>query len=138
MKKLFDEFKKFINKGNAIDLAVGVVVGSAFTSIVNSIVSDLISPIIGLIIGGLDFSDIKIHLLGDAYINIGSFIQNVLDFLIIAFVLFVIVKGINTANEKLIHKEEEEPKKEDPDDVKLLKSIESELKKLNKKVGKQY
>ena len=71
MKKLFEEFKKFINKGNAIDLAVGVVVGSAFTSIVNSIVSDLISPIIGLIIGGLDFSDIKIHLLGDAYINIG-------------------------------------------------------------------
>ncbi len=134
MKKLFDEFKKFINKGNAIDLAVAVVVGGAFTSIVNSIVSDLISPIIGLLIGGFDFPDIKIHLLGDSYIYIGNFIQNVINFLIIAFVLFIIVKGINTANEKITGIE---VKEEDPDDIKLLKSIDSELKKLNKRIGKQ-
>lgn len=137
MKSFFEEFRKFINRGNAIELAVGVVVGGAFTSIVNSLVNDIITPIIGRIVGGVDFSGIKIPLggNGESYIMIGSFIQTVIDFVIVAFVLFLIIRSTNKANELKIfkHKQKEEAVKEDPEDIKILKSIESELKKLNKK-----
>lgn len=136
MRNFIEEFKKFINKGNAIELAVGVVVGSAFTTIVNSIVNDIISPIIGRIVGGFDFSNITLYLGGDSHILIGKFIQSVINFIIIAFVLFIVVKAMNKANEKILKKENEEKTKEDSNDIKLLKSIESELKKLNKKLSK--
>ena len=133
MKKFLDEFKTFLNRGNAIELAVGVVIGSAFTAIVNSVVNDVITPIIGLVVGGFDFSNIKIHLLGDSYIMIGSFIQNIINFVIVAFVLFMVVKGMNKIDEMKNKKEiKEKTILEDPEDIKLLKSINEELKKINK------
>lgn len=135
MKIFIEEFKTFLNRGNAIELAVGVVIGSSFSSIVNSLVNDVITPIIGLFVGGFDFSTLKIHLLGESYIMIGSFIQNIIDFVIVAFVLFLVVKTMNAA-EELKNKrkpKEEEKAPEEPEDIKLLKSINSELKKLNKK-----
>ncbi len=135
MKKFIEEFKTFINRGNVIDLAVGVVVGGAFTTIVDSMVNDIVMPIIGRIIGGFDFSSLKIALGGDSYIMIGSFIQNIVNFLLIALVVFAAVKGVNKLHE-LEKKEEAEAKEEEPEEsaeVKLLKSIEKELKKLNKK-----
>lgn len=103
---LISEFKDFINKGNAIDLAVGVVIGAAFGKIVNSIVNDLIMPPIGLAIGGVNFSELKITLKDAAVdaagavipavtLNYGNFIQILIEFLIIAFAIFMVVKGIN-------------------------------------------
>lgn len=98
MKKFFNEFKTFINRGNVVDLAVAVVMGSAFTAIVNSIVSDLLMPLISLCTGGIDFSAMKISLgTGEdaAAFTYGNFINAVLQFLAIALILFFIVKGIN-------------------------------------------
>lgn len=133
MKNFIEEFKKFINRGNVVDLAVGVIIGGAFTSIVTSLVNDIIMPIIGSIIGGLDFSSIAIKV-GDANIMVGNFIQNIVNFLIVALVVFSVVRTLNKAQELRDAKKvkEPEPVKEDPDDIKLLKSIEKELKKLNK------
>lgn len=133
MKSFLIEFKKFLNRGNALELAVGVIIGSSFSAIVNSLVNDIIMPIIGRLVGGFDFTDIKIHLGGESYIFIGNFIQNVVDFLIVAFILFLVVKSMNTIDDlkkKKLAQEEKAP--EDPDYIKLLKSIDSELKKINK------
>lgn len=133
MKSFLIEFKKFLNRGNALELAVGVIIGSSFSAIVNSLVNDIIMPIIGRLVGGFDFTDIKIHLGGESYIFIGNFIQNVVDFLIVAFILFLVVKSMNTIDDlkkKKLAQEEKTP--EDPDYIKLLKSIDSELKKINK------
>ena len=94
MKKLFEEFKKFISKGNVLDLAVGVIIGGAFQKIITSLVNDIIMPIFGIIIGGHDFSNLTIRF-KDATINYGSFIQNVLDFLLMAFCIFICIKFIN-------------------------------------------
>lgn len=102
-KNMFKEFKKFIARGNVIDLAVGVIVGSAFGNIVTSIVDDVLMPLIGIIIGGLDFSNLKITI-GEAEIKYGNFIQNVVDFLIVAFCIFILVKIVN----KITHKKEEQ------------------------------
>lgn len=104
MKNVIKEFKAFIERGSVIDLAVGVVIGGAFSSIVTSLVNDIIMPLIGIIIGGIDFTGLSFKV-GSAYVKYGNFIQNVINFLIIAFALFLLVKGIN----KLSHKEE--PKK---------------------------
>ena len=84
MKKFLGEFKEFISKGNVLDLAVAVVIGNAFNAIVTSLVNDVIMPFVGIIIGGIDFSNIKITL-GDSSIMIGNFIQNIVNFLIVAF-----------------------------------------------------
>lgn len=100
---MLKEFKKFIARGNVIDLAVGVIVGSAFGNIVTSIVDDVLMPLIGIIIGGLDFSNLKITI-GEAEIKYGNFIQNVVDFLIVAFCIFILVKIVN----KITHKKEEQ------------------------------
>ena len=113
MKKFFDEFKKFINQGNVMDMAVGVIIGAAFKAIVDSLVNDIISPILG-VAGGVDFSAVKIHLTGDSYINIGNFINAVINFLLMALILFAIVKFMYRATEdmkKLTGKKEEEPAK---------------------------
>jgi large conductance mechanosensitive channel len=94
------EFKEFAMKGNVIDLAVGVVIGAAFGKIVSSFVGDVIMPPLGLLIGGINFSDLAVKLGTDpkgapVLLKYGSFIQTILDFLIIAFVIFVAIKGIN-------------------------------------------
>ena len=122
MKEFIEEFKKFINRGSVLDLAVGVIIGGAFTTIVNSLVGDVIMPIIGGIIGGFDFTHIVINLGGDSVINIGTFIQNVVDFVIIALVVFVGVRAINKVKEKQAKKEEiAEEAKPDPEDIVLLR-----------------
>ena len=126
-KGLFEEFKTFIKRGNVIDLAVGVVIGGAFSTIVSSLVNDIIMPIIGIIIGGYDFTGLSLKV-KDASINYGTFIQNIINFLIIAFCIFILVKVIN----KFLHKAKEEEKKEEPtktDEVILLEEIRDLLKK---------
>ena len=117
MKKTLQEFKDFIAQGNVIDMAIGVIIGGAFGKIVASLVDDVIMPLVGLIIGGIDFSNLYIALDGKSYPNIGaakeatavlaygSFIQNIVNFLIIAFVIFITLKKILAAP-KLFKKEE--------------------------------
>lgn len=101
-----DEFIEFINRGSVVDLAVGVAVGGAFTAIVNSLVNDIVMPIVSLIGGGVDFTDLKIvipNFFGgdtEAVIAYGNFIQNVVEFLIIAWVIFLIIKVMNRINRK--------------------------------------
>ena len=129
MKKIFNEFKEFISKGNVIDMAVGVVIGSAFSKIVSSLVNDIIMPLIGIIIGGLDFSSLSITI-KDSSINYGLFIQNIVDFLIISACIFTVVKIMNKFKKK---KEEEPTPTETPEDIKLLTEIRDLLKKENKK-----
>lgn len=103
---LFKEFKEFISKGNVLDLAVGVIVGGAFGKIVTSLVDDIIMPIIGLIIGGIDFSGLSLKI-GEATVKYGMFIQNIVNFLIIAFSIFLVVKAVNKM--RRIKPEKEEP-----------------------------
>jgi len=91
---VWQEFKEFAIKGNVLDLAIAVVIGSAFGKIVSSLVSNIIMPLIGLLLGGLDFSGLKIQV-GDEQILYGMFIQNLVDFFIIAMAVFLFVKAIN-------------------------------------------
>ena len=91
---MLQEFKAFISRGNVLDLAVGIIIGAAFTAIVSSLVDDLVNPLIGLIIGGVDFSTISFGL-GEAQFMIGNFINAVIKFLIIAWVVFLLVKAVN-------------------------------------------
>lgn len=128
MKKVIEEFKKFITRGNVLDLAVGVIVGTAFTGIVNSLVNNILTPIIGLLLGGIDFSGLSITI-GEASIMYGAFIQSVIDFLITAFCIFVIVKFINKLSEIRKPKEEKtEVKPTKPADIALLEEIRDLLK----------
>lgn len=127
---MLKEFKKFIARGNVIDLAVGVIMGGAFGKIVTSLVSDIITPTIGIIMGGIDFTGLNLTI-KDSVILYGNFIQNVIDFLIQAFCIFVMVKIIN----KFFHKKEEEEKTVEPvksDEVLLLEEIRDLLKEKNK------
>lgn len=102
MKKILEEFKAFINRGNVVDMAVGVIIGAAFKAIVDSVVNDLISPIIGIIFQK-DFSDLTIKIF-EAQIRYGAFIMAVINFFIVAAALFALVKVIN-----LFHRKKEEP-----------------------------
>lgn len=103
MKALIKEFKEFISRGNVMDMAVGVIIGGAFTAIVNSLVNDLLMPLLSILTGGFDFSALCIAL-GEgedaATLNYGSFISAVINFLLIALVIFVIIKAINTVFRK--------------------------------------
>jgi len=95
MTQFFAEFKKFILRGNVIDLAVGIVIGAAFTNIVNSLVGDIFMPAIGLLTGGFNIADQKLPLYKDAVLGWGKFVQMVINFLIIGFCLFLVVKAVN-------------------------------------------
>lgn len=108
MKKFFDEFKKFISKGNVMSMAVGIIIGGAFTSIVTSFVDDIINPLLGLF-GGMNFDQLAWNITGGVTLTYGKFITAVINFLITAFVLFLIVKAFNAATDKLIKKEEAAP-----------------------------
>ena len=130
---MIKEFKKYINKGNVVDLAVGVVIGAAFGKIVSSLVDDIIMPLVGLIIGGIDFSNLSIKI-KDASVNYGMFIQNIVDFLIVAFCIFIAIKAFNKLTRKEEKKEEAKPAKSD--EVKLLEEIRDCLKKDTKKQSK--
>ena len=99
MKKLMDEFKAFINRGNVMNMAVGVIIGGAFTAIVNSLVNDIINPLLG-VFGGINFSEYSLPLKGEATLNYGNFITAVINFFIMAFVIFLLVKAVNKLTEK--------------------------------------
>jgi large conductance mechanosensitive channel len=96
---MWNEFKKFALKGNVIDLAVGVVIGSAFGKIVSSLVADIITPLVGLLIGGIDLTQ-KSYTYGTAVLKYGVFLQNILDFFIIAFSIFLVIKAISRFKKK--------------------------------------
>ena len=107
------EFRDFAIKGNAIDMAVGIIIGGAFGKIVSSLVADVIMPPIGMLMGGVDFSELAISLgegEGAASINYGMFINTVLDFVIIAFAIFMVIKGLNSMKKKEEEKPAEPPK----------------------------
>ena len=120
------EFKTFISRGNVVDMAVGVIIGGAFGKIVTSLVNDVLMPVIGVFSGGLDFSDLSIKV-GDATIKYGSFIQTIVDFLIVAFCIFMIVKLFESFKKKKEEETEEAPKKSD--EALLLEEIRDLLKK---------
>ncbi len=137
----FGEFKTFISRGSVLDLAVGVVVGSAFTAIVNSFVADIINPVIGLLTGGVDFGKLAITLRAATEtkpaltLNYGNFINAILNFIIIAFFIFLVVRTSNrmkaAAEEKKKKEEEVKAKAPAPVDpeLELLKEIRDLLKK---------
>ena len=126
MKKFLEEFKAFISKGNVMDMAVGVIIGSAFASIVTALTDDFINPLINGI-GGAEVAG-KIEIYGGQFINWGHFLTAVINFLIMAFVLFLILKAVNKLmNLKKKEEKKEAPKK--PDDVLLLEEIRDLLKK---------
>lgn len=118
MKKFMKEFKEFINKGNVLGLAVGVIIGGAFSTITTSLTNDVIMPIVSIFLGGMDFSSMSVMLpsvfpvAADAEpntLNYGNFISAVINFLILALVVFFIVKAVNRAMDTAKHKEKEEP-----------------------------
>ncbi len=130
--KFMDEFKEFISRGSVIDLAVGVIIGSAFTAIVTSLVNDIIMPIIGLIFGGVDFNSLKFVITEaagktpEAAIHYGTFIQSIFNFLLIALVIFSIIKAINSLKRSKESESEEEVALEE--NVVLLREIRDLLK----------
>lgn len=130
---MIKEFKEFISRGNVVDMAVGVIMGSAFGKIVTSLVNDIIMPLVGVLIGGIDFSSLSFKI-QDASVKYGSFIQNIVDFLIVAICIFIFVKIINKLNtiDVLHKKKKEEATKEEvkkSDEVVLLEEIRDLLKK---------
>ncbi len=143
---MFEEFRKFIMRGNVMDLAVGIIIGGAFTTIVNSLVNDIIMPPIGLILGGVDFSNIYINLseteyaslaaaqeAGAATINIGLFINATINFLIIAFAVFLLVRAVNQLEEMASKPEETDDTPAEPTaEEKLVEAID----KLNQNLEK--
>lgn len=128
---MFKEFKKFIARGNVMDLAVGVIIGGAFGKIVTSLVNDVLMPAIGIIIGGLDFSNLSVTI-KDSKIMYGSFIQNIVDFLIVSFCIFILIKIVNKITRKKEEEKVEEVKK--PEDVMLLEEIRDLLKEKETKI----
>ncbi|MBQ3662341.1 MAG: large-conductance mechanosensitive channel protein MscL [Firmicutes bacterium] len=126
---MMKEFKEFISRGNVMDMAVGIIIGGAFTAIVSSLVADIITPIIGMLMGGINFSELAVTV-GSAQLTYGNFIQAIINFLLVAWVLFMIVKAMN----KMKRKEEEKPAEpeapaEPPEDIVLLREIRDSLKK---------
>ena len=125
MKGFMTEFKEFINKGNVMDLAVGMIIAGAFGKIVTALVENILMPIVGMLLGGVNFAKLSVTV-GDASIVYGAFIQAIIDFLIIALVIFIIVKNINKMKKEEVAEEEPE---ETPADIALLTEIRDLLKK---------
>ena len=120
------EFRDFINRGNVIDLAVAVIIGTAFSAIVNSLVNDIIMPLIGILTGGIDFTGLTFGI-GNAQIAYGNFIQAVITFLIIAWVIFLLVRTMNQVQRRFAREEAAKPP-EPSEEVKLLSEIRDLLK----------
>lgn len=139
MASFKQEFKEFALRGNVMDMAVGIIIGGAFGKIVTSLVDDILMPIIGLFTGGINFTELKWvikpaeldaageEIVAATTLNYGLFIQNVIDFLIIALVIFMMIRAINSLRRK--HKEPEAPAPEPSDEVKLLTEIRNLLDK---------
>ena len=133
-KGIFSDFKDFISQGDVLDLAVGVIIGGAFGKIVSSLVNDIIMPLIGVVIGGVDFTGLKAEI-GEATVTYGVFIQNVLDFLIVALCIFFFVRGIERMKKRMEERfskaeEKEEAVEEEKKDeqIVLLEEIRDLLK----------
>ncbi|MBQ1383884.1 MAG: large-conductance mechanosensitive channel protein MscL [Firmicutes bacterium] len=124
--KFAKEFKSFISRGNVVDMAVGVVIGGAFTAIITSLVNDVIMPIIGMVTGGINFSELKATV-GSAELCYGNFIQAIVNFLLVALVLFCVIKSLNKMKKKEEEKPAEPPKP--AEDIVLLTEIRDLLKK---------
>ena len=134
MKGIAKEFRDFISRGNVIDLAVGVIIGGAFGKIVSSLVDNVLMPLIGILLGGVNFTNLSVKI-KDATISYGLFIQNVIDFLIVAFCVFLLVKFVNKLSSIADKKKKREEKKEEivkQPDIVLLEEIRDLLKKQNK------
>lgn len=127
MRSFLDEFKKFVLRGNVVDLAVGIVIGTAFGKIVDSLVKDIFMPLVGVMTGGLDVSSMRAHLYGDAYLAWGGFLQTVINFVIIGFCMFLVVKGVNALHKYVLKDEKENPPEPTPTE-KLLTEIRDLLK----------
>lgn len=144
-KSFIEEFKEFISRGNVLDMAIGVIVGGAFGKITSSLVNDVIMPVISILTGGLQFNSWKIilkeatvnadgtvDLASEVAINFGAFIATVIDFLVIAFTIFIVIKIVNTLKRKKEQEDKEEEKDKEPEvsqEVKLLTEIRDALKK---------
>jgi large conductance mechanosensitive channel len=139
---MLNEFKAFIAKGNVLDMAVGIIIGAAFTAIVGSLVSDIINPVIGMVIGGIDFSNYYIDLSMGGYetleaakkagaplIMYGLFINAVIKFLIVAFVVFILVKNVNKLKAKMLRAEAAAAPAAPAEDILLLREIRDALKR---------
>lgn len=125
---MLKEFREFIMRGNVLDLAVAVVIGAAFIAVVNSLVGDIVMPIIGVLIGGINFSGLSITI-GSAVIAYGKFLQAVVNFLLVGFTMFLIIKSINSLQKRLVKpKEETPPAPVTPEDILLLREIRDLLK----------
>jgi large conductance mechanosensitive channel len=130
---MIKEFKEFALKGNMIDMAVGIIIGAAFGGVVGSLVGDVITPLLGLVTSGMDFSGLKYDLTpkvtDDAvFLKYGAFVQTCIDFLIKAFAIFLVVKGINTAKRRFEREQVATPA-EAPPDIKLLTEIRDALRR---------
>ncbi|MFN0116094.1 MAG: large conductance mechanosensitive channel protein MscL [Paracoccaceae bacterium] len=139
---MLKEFRDFIAKGNVMDLAVGIIIGAAFTAIVSSLVADLINPIIGFVTGGIDFSNLFVNLgegdfaslaaardAGAPVFAYGAFLTAVINFLIIAFVVFMLVKAVNKIKDAAVKKEAAAPAPAGPSELDVLMQIRDALKK---------
>ena len=145
-KRFITEFRDFISRGNVLDLAIGVIIGGAFGQIVTSLVNDLIMPPIGVLLGGVNFTDFKWMLVKATVdeagkpvpavtLNYGNFVQNLLNFLIIALTVFLMIKALAAFKSKLIKKEEEDAKKDakkEAEELKVLKEIRDLLQRSSK------
>ena len=128
-KEMIKEFKEFISKGNVMDMAVGIIIGGAFTKIVTALVEAILMPFIGIICGGKSVEDMSV-MVGNAAIGYGAFLQAIIDFLLIAWVLFMIIKALNKAKAAVVKEEEEAPAEPEPvpADIELLTEIRDLLK----------
>lgn len=140
MRKMLQEFKQFAMRGNVVDMAVGIIIGGAFGKIVTSVVSDIIMPPIGLLVGGVNFTDLKVvlkeavmengaEIAPAVTLNYGNFLQVVFDFIIVAFAIFLMVKGMNALNRKKAKEEAPAAPPAPPADIQLLTEIRDLLKK---------
>ena len=127
---MLKEFKEFISKGNVMDMAVGIIIGGAFTAIVTALVDNIITPLLGIITGGVSFAE-RVVTVGSASIQYGLFIDAVIKFLLVSWVLFLIIKSINKAKAAVVKEEEPAPEEpeEKPADIVLLEEIRDLLKK---------
>ena len=140
MRKMLQEFKQFAMRGNVVDMAVGIIIGGAFGKIVTSVVSDIIMPPIGLLVGGVNFTELKVvlkeavmengaEIAPAVTLNCGNFLQVVFDFIIVAFAIFLMVKGMNALNRKKAKEEAPAAPPAPPADIQLLTEIRDLLKK---------
>src|SRR5690554_4778521 len=124
---MWNEFKEFIARGNVLDLAVGIIIGGAFGAIVSSLVDNVIMPFVGILLGGVDFTSLSLTI-GDAELLYGIFIQNMVDFLIIAFAIFIFIRFINSFRKKEEDAVEEVKEEEIDEQTQLLMEIRDLLK----------